>query len=299
MPKPPPTRPVVVVTQVELPPVPLAALTAPSQRLELSFRTGGVVQDVRVAEGALVKRGTVLARLDPTELAANVKAAEEALDRAKRAGERARALVEARAGNRADAEDAATGVAVATAQLEQARFARDRGVIIAPVDGRVERRLADPGEIVGPGQPVLVVAQNGRGLTAKAYVDDQRLRFVEVGSVVHAQLHDAPIAGTVTRIGSSAGPLGQVEVEMSFEGAKAGDLPLGVPLHVDLVRKQLGWRVPALAVVRGHGGGAQVFVDVDKPHGVDVRVLDVDDTDFYVDSDTPLSTLVLPGARAL
>lgn len=286
------TAPVAVTA---LPPMTLAATTTTTQRLELSFRTGGVAQSVGVNEGARVKRGQVLARLDPTELGASVKQAEEGLERARRANERARVLADGRAGNRSDAEDATTAVEVATAQLDAARFAQARSVITAPVDGRIERRLADPGEITGPGQPVLVLAQSTQQtVTAKAYVDDRCLRFIDVGSVASAAIDGRDVNGVVTRIASAAGPLGQIEIELRFDGVTR-ELPTGVPLRVSLSTGQRALAIPALALTdadeRGRGrvvtnagtvavnvlavDGSTVFVDVNDEHAaaIDAVVL--------------------------
>lgn len=287
------------VALAALPPVSLAATTTTAQRLELAFRTGGVVQTVAVVEGARVKRGQVLARLDPTELGAGVKQAEEGLDRARRGAERARVLAEGRAGNRSDAEDALTAVAVAEAQVDAARFARDRSVIVAPVDGRIERRLADPGEVTAPGQTVLVLAQSqARGATARAFVDDRSLRFIDVGSAVTATVDGVVKDGTVTRIGSAAGPLGQVELEMLF--ADVGrDLPTGVPLRVALITGQQALAVPALAVVDGDElGRGRIFAANDPARPLSVKILAVQGGTVFVDVKDPdvaaVTAVVLP-----
>lgn len=272
----------VPATTQPLPPLLLAATTTTPQRLELSFRTGGVVQAVLVDEGARVKKGQVLARLDPTELGASVKQAEEGLARAQRTADRARVLADGRAGNRADAEDAATAVAVAAAGLDAARFAKDRGVIVAPVDGRVERRLSDPGEVAGPGQPVLVLAQSAgaKSIAARAYVDDRSLRFVDVGSAASAAVDGATVDGVVTRVASTAGPAGQVEVELRFDGAPR-ELPTGVPLRVSLACGKRALAVPAFALVDADGAG-HGRVNVDGTF-VDVNVVAVAADTVYVD----------------
>ncbi len=274
----------VATTTQALPPLQLAALTTTPQRLELGFRTGGVVQSVLVNEGARVKKGQVLARLDPTELGASVKQAEEGLERARRAADRARVLADGRAGNRSDAEDAATAVAVAEASVDAAHFARDRGVITAPVDGRVERRLADPGEVTAPGQAVLVIAQTAgsTSITARAFVDDRSLRFVDVGSVASAVVDGVNVDGVVTRVGSAAGPAGQVEVELRFDHAPR-ELPTGVPLRVSLACGRSALAVPALALVDGDAlGHGRVRVDA-AGRFVDVDVLAVADDTVFVD----------------
>jgi multidrug efflux system membrane fusion protein len=292
-------RPTAAVQVVPLPPLVLAGTTTTTQRIDLSFRTGGVVQQVVVNEGERVKRGQVLARLDPTELGAGLKQAEEGLERAKRTAERARVLAEGRAGNRSDAEDAATAVAVAAAQVESARFVKDRAVITAPVDGRIERRLVDSGEIVGAGQPLLVLAA-GTGtktVTVTAPVDDKSLRFIDVGATATAVIDGVDVAGVVTRLGSAAGVAGQIAVELRFENAPR-ELPTNVPVRVLLSTGRSALAVPALAVIDADDSGrGRLRVAGDVPRSVGVRVLAVDEAMVFVDvvdGDAAVTSVLLP-----
>jgi len=292
-------KPTAAVQVAPLPPLVLAGTTTTTQRIELSFRTGGVVQQVLVNEGERVKRGQVLARLDPTELGAGLKQAEEGLERAKRTADRARVLADGRAGNRSDAEDAATAVAVAAAQLESARFVRDRAVITAPVDGRIERRLVDAGEIVGAGQALLVLAAGTatQTVTVTAPIDDKSLRFVDVGAVAVAVIDGVDVAGVVTRIGSAAGIGGQVAVELRFEDAPR-ELPTNVPVRVLLSTGRTALAVPALAVVDADDTGrGRILVAGDVPRSIGVHVLAVDDATVFVDvveGDGEVAAVLLP-----
>src|SRR4051794_19885753 len=54
-----------------------SGLLAPKQELSLAFKIGGVLAGVYVEEGAKVKKGQLLAKLDPTEVAAGVRQARE------------------------------------------------------------------------------------------------------------------------------------------------------------------------------------------------------------------------------
>jgi HlyD family secretion protein len=51
----------------------------PARQVEVSFRTGGIVDQVLVADGDMVEEGTLLATLDTTDLDAAVQNAEDAL----------------------------------------------------------------------------------------------------------------------------------------------------------------------------------------------------------------------------
>ena len=122
-----------------------------------SSKTGGVLARVLISEGDDVRRGQVLARLETTELDAAVARAEAALAKAERDLARVEALYADSVATRAQRDDAATGVTVATQQLAGIRYNRDQTTLIAPIGGRVLRKLANAGETLGPGMPVAVI----------------------------------------------------------------------------------------------------------------------------------------------
>jgi HlyD family secretion protein len=84
----------------------------------------------------------------------------------------------------ADARGARASVAAALAT------ARDL-VLVSPVAGTVTTRSAEPGEVVGAGQPALTVAQTNRQ-TVRVYVSESVLPRVRVGQDVRALLDAFP-----------------------------------------------------------------------------------------------------------
>jgi HlyD family secretion protein len=141
--------------------------------IQVAARTQGVIREVDVQEGDLVKKGQVLARQedDVPRLAADTAAANLAqaeaqiavmqsqLVAAQREAERLRPLIAAHyASTQSEdqAEDTVRNddaslqaqraeIAVAQTQLSQARYAQELTVIRAPIDGRIVRRYANPG----------------------------------------------------------------------------------------------------------------------------------------------------------
>jgi RND family efflux transporter MFP subunit len=124
----------------------------------------GRVLEIRVEEGDVVRRGQILATLEPTLARAdssvayaNAEAAEAEWSEAQRALERTQTLAE-----RGFASDAALTAAQARAETAEARFnsARssanrasaqlDRYEIRAPFAGVVVNKAAQPGEIISP-----------------------------------------------------------------------------------------------------------------------------------------------------
>jgi RND family efflux transporter MFP subunit len=139
---------------------------------DVGFRAAGRIVERLVDVGARVAAGQALVRLDPADLALSLRAAEAELASAEAQSRqasaeaaRSRALLAAGHvaqayddGRQATARSAAERVSAARAQLQLARNRLDYAVLRAPTDGVVTALLAEAGQVVAEGQPVLRVA---------------------------------------------------------------------------------------------------------------------------------------------
>lgn len=260
-------------------PIRAAGSVASRDAWTLSFKVGGVVSRVAVREGDLVRRGQKLAELDATEVAAGVRQAREALVKAERDRDRARALRAEEAVPVAAAEDAETGAALAAAALATAEFNLARAAIRAPDDGWVDRRLVEPGEIVGPGQPVLRASGRGGGWVVRAALADRDALGLEAGRAARVVLDARPgasISGVVAEVARTPSPAtGTYEVEIRLDpSATPEDLLSGLSAKVEIDRSvAAAASVPLAAVVEGEGDrGAVYVVERDRARRVPVRI---------------------------
>jgi RND family efflux transporter MFP subunit len=245
-------------------PIRAAGVVATKDGWDLSFKVGGLLARVDVRDGERVARGQVLARLDATELSSAVRQAREALEKARRDAGRNGELAAAGSVPRAAAEDARTAQALAEAQLAAAEFNLRHATLVAPDDGWVDHRLAEPGEVVAPGRSVLRVSGTGRGFVVRAALPERDVLDVRPGTAAAVTL-DAdpghPLSGRVTEIGRTAARgTGTYEIEIALEaGARA--LPSGLTAKVELARTvPAQGAVPLAAVVDGDGDTGAVFV---------------------------------------
>jgi multidrug efflux system membrane fusion protein len=141
------------------------------ERVEIRSRVAGTVQSVHFTEGALVKKGDLLVRIDPDPYAAEVAraqaqllAAEARLRYAKSEHQRAKrlwqesAIAQRELDERVNAEaEADANLRAAQAALQSARLNLGYTEVRAPVSGRVGRLEVTVGNLVaaGPGAPVL------------------------------------------------------------------------------------------------------------------------------------------------
>ena len=251
---------------------------------DLSFKVGGVVSAVLVDEGARVRKGQILARLDPTEVGAALRQANESAAKAERDLSRVRSLHASGAVPIADLQNAETALSMARAGVDAASFNAQRSAIVAPDDGRIERRTIEPGEVVSPGRPAFHVSGRSQGAIVRIALVDRdvlRVREGDEASVVLDARPDVPLAGRVSQIATVATPgVGTCDIEVRIDGTKRhdarpnGDLPSGLTAKVEIRHlEEVAGIVPIASLVDGHGADAAVFV-VDQGHArrVPVRV---------------------------
>lgn len=196
----------------------------------LSFKIGGVVGRVLVDDGTRVRRGQVLAALDQREIDALIAKATAGAEKARRDAARAERLYRDSVATLAQYQDAQTARDAAEADLRAARVNHEYSRIVAPGDGVVLMRIANPGQIVGAGAPVIQFASRGRGSVLRAGVPDRevvRLRPGDAAEVAFEAVPGRVFKGKVSQVGAAADPrTGLFVVEVSLEGVAS--LPSGL-----------------------------------------------------------------------
>lgn len=260
-------------------PVRAAGTVGAKDRRDLSFKVGGLVARIDVREGDAVRRGQVLASLDTTELAAGVRQAREGLEKARRDRDRARKLAAAEVISRSAGEDAETAAIVAEAALEAAEFNLRHAALVAPDDGWVDRRLAEPGEVAAPGRPVLQVSGLSRGFVVRVNLPDRDVFGLEPGATAQVTLDAAPtgpMRARVTEISRSpTRSTGTYQVELRLDpGTPAPRLLNGLSAKVEIDRVVPGANAVPIGALRDGDGasGAVYVVDGDRARRVPVRI---------------------------
>ena len=144
------------------------------QTVELRARVEGYLEQVFFEDGDLVKKGELLFQIEPDTYEAAVNEAKGDLARAQAALRQAaltadRRRTAGRSGavskqevDEAEAKEAgeAAEVQALQAALERAELNLSYTKIYAPFDGRIGRRLKDPGNLVGSGEDTLLAEIN-------------------------------------------------------------------------------------------------------------------------------------------
>lgn len=214
----------------------------------LGFRIGGKILSREVDAGARVQRGDVLATLEPTDLELQVDAARAALAAAVADESLARAelqrheellakryISQALFDARANAHQAAQArLAQARSQLAVAQNQAGYTALRADADGVVTTVLAEAGQVVAAGTPVVGLAHEGEREVLIA-VPEQRIAAFRPGLPVQVSVwakDDARFAGAVREVAPEADPRTRTyDVRVALDDAQA-PVKLGMTARV-------------------------------------------------------------------
>ncbi|EJL06356.1 efflux RND transporter periplasmic adaptor subunit [Pseudomonas chlororaphis] len=271
---------------------------------DLGFRVSGKILERLVDTGQTVKRGQPLMRLDPIDLGLQARAQQESViaarARAKQTADdeaRYRDLVAAGAISasaydqvKAAADTAKAQLSAAEAQADVARNASGYAVLFADSDGVVVETLAEPGQVVSPGQPVVRLARAGQ---REAIVHLPETLRPAAGSTAQATLY-GNTTGAVTAklrlLSDSADRMTRTfEARYVLEGALA-NAPLGSTVTLRIAEGSANGQVlqVPIAAIHDPGQGTGVWVIAGTPAKVawrPVRVLGLSDDAAQVAGD--------------
>ena len=245
----------------------------------LSFRVGGNLVRRLVDVGDVVRRGQILAELDPDDLrlqaqAAQAQAAAAEAELQRTAADRARyqalladQLISRSAYDQANtAYKAAAGQAnAARANLDVARNQAGYAQLRAPHDGVIASRQAEAGQVVGAGQTIFTFSSD-TGREVAIALSEARIRDFRVGQPVLVELWSAPgqrLPGTIREIAPAADPQARTyaaRVALPPESARAVELGQSARVYVQQDGHRAAPSVPLSAIQRGANGATALWV---------------------------------------
>ena len=267
-PAPPPAAPQVRIAQVggtNLPATISATGTVAWRReTSLGFTSAGRIATVAVNEGDTVRPGQLLAALDSTTVAASVSSARAERDRAAAEYARSTQLLEQGWVTRPRVDNARATLAAAEANVRSAGFQSRNAAIVSPGAGTVLARLADAGQVVAAGTPVLVVGEASGGRVIRLPLADRDAARLLVGAPATVRLAaiEGELTGSVIEIGGRAErATGTFVVEIGLPDdprLRAGQI--GTVSIVASSPGTLSLLVPPAAVFAPRAGQAFVYV---------------------------------------
>jgi membrane fusion protein, multidrug efflux system len=222
-------------------------------RATVEAKVSGRLSSVNVDLGDTVKAGETIAVVDAQEVRARLDRAVANRDQAARDWKRAAMLLDRQVTSRQEYDNAESKYRAAEAAFNEARAMLDYVEILAPFDGVIARRLADPGDFAAPGKPIVEV-ESPDTLRFEADVPEAMISFVNSGEEIEVTIPSIrrTITGTVAEIAPTADSGSRtfpVRINLpAVGGLRAGQFGrAAVP-----VGKKVSVRVPLAAlVVRG------------------------------------------------
>lgn len=243
-----------------------SGIVAAEGEARVSFKTGGILLQTLAEEGQSVKKGQLLATLDMREIDAQVQQAEEGLAKAQRDFDRVKNLYADSVATLEQFQNASTGLEVAQKNAEIARFNRQFSEIRSPISGKVIKKMANEGEVVGPGMPVYYLLSDLSqdwvvrvGLTDR---DWARLREGDRASVRLDAYPGVDFQARINRLADVANPQnGSFEAELQLNPA-GKRMASGLVASVEIFPEKTGELavIPIEALVESNGNQAVVFV---------------------------------------
>lgn len=245
----------------------------------LSFKTGGIINQIFVKEGDAVKRGQLLATLHLTEVNAQVQQARFAYEKALRDYNRMNNLYRDSVATLEQLQNTKTALDIAQQQLSTVHFNKNYSEIRATTSGYVLKKLANPGQLVNPGDAVLQT--NGAfqsGWILKVGVSDKQWNAIKVGDRAIVQIDALPgqnIAAVVSKKGEGVdAATGTFTINVLVKSGSAKSIAAGLfgKAIIYTTQKVSSWSVPYDALLDGDAGEAFVFVTNDNKTAEKVKV---------------------------
>lgn len=263
------------------------------QRVNVSPKRQGVLEELFVEEGDMVRRGQPLARMDSgdlqeriKELQAQLRSAEAQLVRSRSEVERNEGLFRQGAISLSDVNAVRSTFAVDVAAVQaarqriEARRVEQADLIVrAPFDGVITQRFADPGSFVTPTTTAAAVAgatsssivELSQGLEAVAKVPESDIARIEVDQDAQVRVDafpDRSFPARVKRITPRAVKLNNVtsfDVYLEFP-ERPPELRIGMTADVGFQTGgvQAQTLVPTVAIVTEDGRPGVLLVDADR-----------------------------------
>lgn len=253
----------------------------PKSMVKLSFKVGGIIGKLYVDEGDTVKKGTMLASLDLSEINARYSQAKNSWLKAQRDLQRVKNLYKDRAATLEQLQNVETAFQVAESNLKIAKFNLDHSHIKAPANGKILKRLAEEGEMIGIGLPVFLFASTEDQWVIKAGISERDIVRIELKDEASVRFDAYPgkqFAASVTEVSQAIDPAsGTYEVELGLSDTTDEGLKLAAgfvgKVKIEPSSRETYFVIPVDSIVEGEGNYGIVFtVREDKAVKVNIEV---------------------------
>ena len=244
----------------------------------LGFKIGGIIQNILVKEGDAIKAGQLLATLNLTEIKSQVQQAQIGVEKAERDFKRAGNLYKDSVATLEQFQNSKTALDMARQQISVLKFNQNYAEIRALKSGYVLKKLANDGQVLGPGTPILMVNGATNNWVLKVGLSDQDWASVSIGDQATVTIDtekDQNFSATIRAKSEGVDPItGTLWVTLKTNGIPAKKIALGIfgKANIQPKKKTNAWVIPFDAVVEGNENEGFIFITKDEKTAEKIRV---------------------------
>ncbi|WEA03838.1 efflux RND transporter periplasmic adaptor subunit [Mucilaginibacter sp. SJ] len=266
-------------------------LVSTEDEAKYAFKIGGVISRILVQEGQFFKKGQLLATLNATEISAGLAQSSLAVEKAQRDYSRAMNLYKDSVYTLEQLQNTKTALDVAQKAREAVAFNDRYSKIYAASDGFVSKKIANEGEVIAEGMPVLLInsTEQHNSYSLKVGVTDREWAIIKSGQTAKVTLDGyvgQKFHAVVFRKSQAADrELGsfQVELKLNLNGIKPAVGMFGkaeIATHQD----ENVMVIPYNSLVEADGNKGFVFTTVgtSRVKRIPVTILKFDNDNVYL-----------------
>lgn len=287
-------------------PIRTSGILSSKKEMKLSFKTGGIIDNIYCDEGQKVEKGQILACLKLSEIKAQVNLAKLGVEKAKRDLKRAENLYTDSVATLEQFQNAKTALDYASSQLQIAEFNRQYSLIEAPADGKILKRLAETSEMIAPGYPLFLFASSESDWVLRTSLADRAIVKIKPDDKAKIKFDAFPgeeFNSKVSEIATFSDPYtGTYEVELKVLNPNS-EFVTGLigAAHIIPTRKENYLTLPVKAIHEAEAERAFVFIAQDSGYRKKrISIVEITDSLIYFDGEIkPEVLIIIEGAEYL
>lgn len=234
-----------------------------NKTLRLGFMVAGKINYIAVNEGQTVKQGSLIASLDPVNYNIAKEMADLQVAQTDEEYNRLKIMYDRNSLSESDFAKIDFGLKQAKVQQKLHNENLSNTKLYAPISGVLLKRLAEPGEIVATGTPILVLSDISK-VKVNAYIPEYQLNAIKIGQMGEVRIAaiDQKFLGKVIEVGAVADATTRaftVKLEVNNPNLNIRPGMIAEVNFSDIEQKNI-LAIPATAILRTPDGQPYVYV---------------------------------------
>tara|TARA_Y100000589_G_scaffold159475_1_gene151743 strand:+ start:734 stop:1729 length:996 start_codon:yes stop_codon:yes gene_type:complete len=171
----------------------------PFQQSKIAFEITGRIKSISVDIGDRVEQGDVLAKLDDSEINANLEQAVAKLDLAKQVLERFKDLKQKGFISNQEFDKAESEYLVAKSQVKFFEVKKAQTILKAPYDGFIQNRFVDEGTVINGSNPILEILDSNK-VEAHVSIPEDLIENLEISKEYSFLIGQEEVIGKLKRL---------------------------------------------------------------------------------------------------